>query len=245
MNKCKFYVCLLIFAICLISSGAVMAGIPESACSDPSGFCSSVCTRYSDCMSECMNEVSAACGSSSGSGSDEPVVYIRPEDGTGEYYIDENGMRQYVSYKSWDECMKIFGDAGKCSTIVTDECQSCIGYCQALRGIVMDTGIITCSELCSDKCNAGTSYPNCPTQGGSDNFGEYYYENCQKKYSNFFDFFGCYQILGNVKDCVDKYSYGCSYTGSFYVAALCKPDDTECLSRVMSEYLDKCGGFLW
>ena len=250
MDKCKILMFLLAAVICLASFSAGFA--MEMKCpvedNDPATcikqYCSVCSVDPSDInCTACMESCNEACGGS-GSG-DISVVVVLPEDGTGEYYVDENGKKQYVSYKSWDECMKVFGDWEKCSTIVTDDCQSCLGTCQAYKEMGMDTGIITCSDLCSDKCTAGASDSNCPTQGGTDAYGEYYYENCRKKYSGFNDFSSCWSIMGDVKSCVAKNGYGCFYNIGFYISNICDSDDIDCSSRILSDYIAQCGGYLF
>ena len=189
-------------------------------------------------------------------GDETPVVYIRPVDSKGrEYYIDENGQQKNVSYKRWEDCANDFNDADKCSKIVTDKCQSCMGACQAKpeseRKIQLGNGFsisgVACSQICLADCSTGdgTVDPAVPGRDDENDFGKFYYENGVKKYSNFHDFHSCYVYMDDVEYCVSKYGYGCSYGLTFYVTNMCSAAtkfgySPECTDPIRADYNAAC-----
>ncbi|MBR6089102.1 MAG: hypothetical protein IKP86_04150 [Anaerolineaceae bacterium] len=228
MNKNKIVVCFLVMAIFIVTFGVVMAANPKidaliKACeSGNQKACDDLCALAPE-----------YCPTSGGSVS---VVVILPEDNIGEYYIDENGTRQYVSYKSWNECMNVFGDAGKCGTIVTDACQSCLGTCQAAGSSA------SCNAECKNSCkdNGSKTAGGSDLPAGEDDFGSYYYENGLKKYSRFNGFASCWTLMGDASYCVNTYGYGCGFAEGFYSSLLCSPNDSECVNRIGNEYAAAC-----
>ena len=156
MNKSKYLVLfLLITAISLVSFGYVSAAQPPKDCDECKAWVSEMCSQPGmdeDCE---KNMYDSACGHCSSGGSTEgaqtPVIYIRPSDDTGEYYINDNNEKDYVSFKNWNGCMQYFGDADKCSKIVTDPCESCMGTCMDSRskGFIFSA---PCSVLCRSEC---------------------------------------------------------------------------------------------
>lgn len=156
MNKSKYLVLfLLITAISIVSFGYVSAAQPPKDCDECKAWVSEMCSQPGmdeDCE---KNMYDSACGQCSSEGSTEgaqaPVIYIRPSDETGEYYINDNDGKDYVSFKKWNDCMKYFGDAEKCSKIVTDPCESCMGTCLDLRSKGFKLSA-TCSVICRSEC---------------------------------------------------------------------------------------------
>lgn len=142
MNKCKFYVFLLLTAIYLVSFGTALAGGPTPE------WCQECCASEYGKKGQCTG---CTCGSPASSGVDTPVVYIRPSDEIGEFYLIGN-KKEYVSFKKWDDCMNYFGDGIKCSRIVTDECSSCLGVCEAQNAHLGSVPVL-CSSVCKDKCH--------------------------------------------------------------------------------------------
>lgn len=137
---------LLITAIYLVSFGTALAGGHKT------DWCQECCASESGKKGQCTG---CTCGSSGvdtpSSGVDTPVVYIRPSDEIGEYYLIGN-KKEYVSFKKWDDCMHYFGDAIKCSRIVTNECSSCLGVCEAQNAHLSSLPVL-CSKVCKDKCH--------------------------------------------------------------------------------------------
>lgn len=232
MKKSKYIVLfLLVTVICLASINIVFAG----------DLCTSCC-MYPDPESKGWQEACSGCSCGSGSSSSassEPVIYIRPEDSKGrQFYIDENGIQRNVAYRNWSDCMEDFGDSEKCSKIVTNECEACLGSYQEM---VLNGWIVSrpCSELCKYECVSTSAYTGKGSAGEDDN-GSWYVENGQKKYSYFNNFNGCLAVMGDIKYCVDYYDYGCNYTDRFFTSHLCAVNDSDCQNRVLLEYIMTC-----
>ena len=87
MNKSKYFVMFLLLAVIfLLSVSTVFAGGP-----DPE-WCKKCCASEYGKKGQCTG---CTCGSS---GVDTPVVYIRPSDEIGEYYIIDNKISRALSY---------------------------------------------------------------------------------------------------------------------------------------------------
>lgn len=200
--------------------------------------------EYCDSCKESWSDEHCYCcsGGSSSSSSDEPKPVALPEDSRGAYYTD-GGVKKYIQYKTWSECMNDLGDANRCGRLVTDECESCIGTCQTI-GQKGDKLSRSCGEICKTQCGnryvGGAAYVNPgQTNGGTDDYGTWYLEGGQKKYSGFNDFRGCWSVMGDAKECI-KYGYYCGYKNGFYISYLCNWDDDACIDRVKAEYAAAC-----
>lgn len=210
-----------------------------------SDSCPSSCCEHPEPESEGWQKSCGGCkcgGGSSSTSSEEPKVFIRPEDSKGrQYYIDENGVQRNVRYKTWADCMTDFGNADTCKTLVTDECESCLGVCQTAqaKGTTFSSG--SCYSVCRTSCDGrgtGAAYTG-KDSSGTDEYGSWYLEGGVKKYSNFNDFRSCWSVMGDAKECI-KYGYYCGYKNGFYVSYLCSWDDDACRERVMDEYAAAC-----
>lgn len=232
MNK-RLFIALLAAAVLLVSAVTVFAGGP------PPGWCDDCCAKGGPCTG-------CSCSSGGGEKGGGPVVYIRPEDNIGEYIEEEgNGPRKRVSFKTWADCMEYFGDAIKCSSIVTDPCESCMGTCTAMNFRISDSAF-SCKEACRHDCMlAGERGPaqagDLPSGGGDDQYGKFYYdERGNKKYSGYNDFSACWSMTSDVKNCVSRHGYSCQYSYSFFASWLCEFNDTECLNNLFAEYAAVC-----
>lgn len=227
MNKSKYFVMFLLLAVIfLLSVSTVFAGGP-----DPE-WCKKCCASEYGKKGQCTG---CTCDPVSG-GPEPPVVVIRPQDTIGEYYVGDGDVKQYVSFKTWDSCMNYFGDAAKCSRIVTNPCESCMGLCRHSGGNACS---ITCKDSCKGISGVTITVNNDDPNSGNDDYGDWYIENGQKKYSRFNNFRGCWSIVGNAKECA-KYGYYCGYKNGFYISNLCDWNDDECRARVKSEYAAAC-----
>lgn len=183
MKKSKYCVLfLLIAAICLIVTGAALAGSeepPEGWCEqcwkdNPDGPCTGCKKEDSettddssvdsvDFCSDCCSMVEkgygaivdcSLCDCRIGDKEDPTSVVIKnhPSDEIGEYYINDKSGKDYISFKNWHSCMQFIDDAFECAKIVTDPCEACLGFCLFNKFLG-----VSCSKECSGTCNAGTS----------------------------------------------------------------------------------------
>ena len=234
MNKCKFYIFLPVLTICLMIVCSAFAGSP------PEGWCDSCCSSSYGAKGQCTG---CSCGSSGDDGGEGITIVAIPEDHKGGYYI-ENGEKKYIQYRTWANCMNDIADPDKCGRLVTNDCESCMGGCQSmqLKGEYTNQ---SCASICKNSCSILSAQKTAsPDSGmppaGEDEYGTFYYEGGQKKYSGFHNFGTCWAILSDVKGCVSKYGYGCRYTDYFYMTHLCEWTDYECLNRISDEYNKAC-----
>jgi hypothetical protein len=221
MKNTKLFITLLVIAVSLITAAAVFAGGP------PPGWCAKCCAQGGPCT---------GCSCSSGGGGEEQVVYIRPQDKIGEYYVDANGKRIYTSFRTWAECMNNFNDAKLCSRIVTDSCESCRGFCKY-------NGNNDCNDTCKNACLNRPVYETEDQKelpGGEDTYGKYHYEKGRKIYDELKDLAACWFVMGDMNLCVNVWGYDCKYAGSYYASEMCNNWENECWDRVKSEYADAC-----